>query len=230
MLGRRLGPIVGHFDALPLVGRLGRRLASEARPGKSAGRATSAGRAYLARNAEREGVRATSTGLQYRVLRSGAADAEQPTAASSCECHYRGRLLDGVEFDSMSKQVAQTWPAGSPAVRSAPDHASGCPELQPRPIHRWGRIHAGRPHRACSRHHSAASLGLRADSAHTRHLRPGRVAAWARADACASLSARKVVETGSAPETDTRHTTGTHWRPTVAGLTRPTSGWGRPRS
>ena len=103
MLGRRLGPIVGHFDALPLVGRLGRRLASEARPGKSAGRATSAGRAYLARNAEREGVRATSTGLQYRVLRSGAADAEQPTAASSCECHYRGRLLDGVEFDSMSK-------------------------------------------------------------------------------------------------------------------------------
>ena len=108
MLGRRLGPIVGHFDALPLVGRLGRRLASEARPGKSAGRATSAGRAYLARNAEREGVRATSTGLQYRVLRSGAADAEQPTAASSCECHYRGRLLDGVEFDSMSKQVAQT--------------------------------------------------------------------------------------------------------------------------
>ena len=206
MLGRRLGPIVGHFDALPLVGRLGRRLASEARPGKSAGRATSAGRAYLARNAEREGVRATSTGLQYRVLRSGAADAEQPTAASSCECHYRGRLLDGVEFDSMSRASGSD--LGQLALRrfvqrqimSQATRSFG----QPRPIHRWGRIRAGWPHRACSRHHSAASLGLRADLAHTPDTRH--------------------------TTNDTPHTTGTHWRPTVPGLTRPTSGWGRPRS
>jgi hypothetical protein len=135
MLGRRLGPLAGRFDALPLLGRLVRRLASEARPGKSAGRATSAGRAYLARNAVREGVRATSTGLQYRVLRSGAADAEQPTASSSCECHYRGRLLDGVEFVSMSK-VAE--PSASSLVAWS--------FVQPRPTSQLGRIHAGPPH------------------------------------------------------------------------------------
>ena len=113
VVGRRvLGPLVGHFDALPRVGRFGRCLASEAEPGSSAGRATSAGRAYLARNAEREGVRTTATGLQYRVLRSGAADAAQPTAASSCECHYRGRFPDGVEFDSSYERL------GAPALLS----------------------------------------------------------------------------------------------------------------
>ena len=128
MLGRRLGPLVGHFDALPLVGRLGRRLASEARPGKSAGRATSAGRAYLARNAEREGVQATPTGLQYRVLRSGLADAEQPTAASSCECHYRGRLLDGIELASMSKlRWLRPRPAGSPVASFSTRSRLGLP-------------------------------------------------------------------------------------------------------
>ena len=128
MLGRRLGPLVGRLDALPLVGRLGRRLASEARPGKSAGRATSAGRAYLARNAEREGVQATSTGLQYRVLRSGLADAEQPTAASSCECHYRGRLLDGIEFASMSKlRWLRPRPAGSPVASFSTRSRLGLP-------------------------------------------------------------------------------------------------------
>ena len=113
LVGRRLlGPLVGHFDALSRVGRFGRCLASEAEPGSSAGRATSAGRAYLARNAEREGVRTSATGLQYRVLRSGAADAAQPTAASSCECHYRGRFPDGVEFDSSYERL------GAPALLS----------------------------------------------------------------------------------------------------------------
>ena len=57
-------------------------------------------------------MRTSATGLQYRVLRSGAADAAQPTAASSCECHYRGRFPDGVEFDSSYERL------GAPALLS----------------------------------------------------------------------------------------------------------------
>ena len=104
MLGRcRLVSLAGRLDAVPLVGSLlGRRLASS--------NATLAGCAYLAQNAEREGVRATPTGLQYRVLRSGADDAAQPTATSSCECHYRGRFVDGDEFDSSYERL------GAPAI------------------------------------------------------------------------------------------------------------------
>ena len=113
MLGRRLGR--GHLDALPLVGRLlGRRLASSG--------ATLAGRAYLAQNAEREGVQATSTGLQYRVLRSGADDAARPIASSSCECHYRGRFIDGTEFDSSRERL------GAPSIFVASSQLPGWTE------------------------------------------------------------------------------------------------------
>mmetsp|Transcript_66998 Transcript_66998/g.187074 ORF Transcript_66998/g.187074 Transcript_66998/m.187074 type:complete len:389 (-) Transcript_66998:179-1345(-) len=55
---------------------------------------------WLAENAKKPGVTVTASGLQYRVLKSGSPDAPQPAKDSPCECHYRGTLIDGTEFDS----------------------------------------------------------------------------------------------------------------------------------
>ncbi|MDY7116221.1 FKBP-type peptidyl-prolyl cis-trans isomerase [Halomonas sp. SSL-5] len=56
------------------------------------------GEAYLAENAERDGVETTDSGLQYRELESG--DGVSPGARDSVEVHYEGTLIDGTVFDS----------------------------------------------------------------------------------------------------------------------------------
>ena len=58
------------------------------------------GEAYLASNAEKDGVMTTASGLQYEVLREGEAGGAQPTAADEVSINYRGTLIDGTEFDS----------------------------------------------------------------------------------------------------------------------------------
>ena len=59
---------------------------------------TTAGEAFLAENAQREGVTVTASGLQYEVLRDG--DGPRPQATNTVRVHYRGTLLDGTQFDS----------------------------------------------------------------------------------------------------------------------------------
>ena len=62
-----------------------------------------AGLKFLEENAKKEGVISLPSGLQYKVLRQGDGDSH-PTADSSCECHYEGRVAqqwpDGKTFDS----------------------------------------------------------------------------------------------------------------------------------
>ena len=57
-----------------------------------------AGEAFFASNSRNEGVEQTPDGLQYRILRAG--EGAAPTAEDRVVVHYRGRLLDGTEFDS----------------------------------------------------------------------------------------------------------------------------------
>ena len=57
-----------------------------------------AGQAFLASNAENEGVMQAADGLQYRILRAG--EGAMPVADDRVVVHYRGRLPDGTEFDS----------------------------------------------------------------------------------------------------------------------------------
>ncbi len=56
--------------------------------------------AFLAENAEKEGVQTTESGLQYRVISSGADDAQSPDSDDIVQVHYHGTLVDGTVFDS----------------------------------------------------------------------------------------------------------------------------------
>ena len=57
-----------------------------------------AAQAFLAANAEKDGVVVTDSGLQYKVVEQG--DGEVPAADDRVEVHYRGTTIDGEEFDS----------------------------------------------------------------------------------------------------------------------------------
>ena len=72
--------------------------AREANQSHAAAKNLEVGRDFLASNAKSEGVVETPAGLQYRILRSG--EGPKPGADGEVVVHYRGRLLDGTEFDS----------------------------------------------------------------------------------------------------------------------------------
>ena len=72
---------------------------------------TAAGEAFLAANAEEEGVVVADSGLQYKIDEPG--EGPPPTPADQVVVHYRGKLIDGTEFDSSySRGEPTTFPLG----------------------------------------------------------------------------------------------------------------------
>lgn len=69
---------------------------------KSAEENKAKGDAFLAANKIKDGVKATASGLQYRVIKEGAG--RRPRANNTVTVHYAGRLIDGTEFDSSYKR------------------------------------------------------------------------------------------------------------------------------
>ncbi|MBN1446490.1 MAG: FKBP-type peptidyl-prolyl cis-trans isomerase [Bacteroidetes bacterium] len=65
------------------------------------------GEKWLAENAKKEGVVVTESGLQYKVITMG--DGPKPTESDQVKVHYRGRFIDGEQFDS-------SYDRGEPAV------------------------------------------------------------------------------------------------------------------
>jgi len=57
------------------------------------------GQAFLASNAQEEGVVTTDSGLQYKVLEAGTGE-QHPAATDRVKVHYQGKLLNGTVFDS----------------------------------------------------------------------------------------------------------------------------------
>ena len=56
------------------------------------------GEAFQVEYSQRQGVVATASGLQYRVIETG--EGRSPGPADTVVVHYVGRLIDGTEFDS----------------------------------------------------------------------------------------------------------------------------------
>jgi len=61
-----------------------------------------AGRKFLEDNARKPGVVTLPSGLQYQVLQSGQGASPQPN--DMVKVHYRGTLINGIEFDSSHKR------------------------------------------------------------------------------------------------------------------------------
>ncbi len=71
---------------------------SQARMQKGAEDNLAAGKAFLAANAKKPGVKTLPSGLQYKVLKPGTG--ANPKATDTVRTHYHGTLLDGKVFDS----------------------------------------------------------------------------------------------------------------------------------
>ena len=54
------------------------------------------GKAFLAENQKKEGVKVTASGLQYEVLQEG--NGKSPKATDKVRCHYEGTLIDGTQL------------------------------------------------------------------------------------------------------------------------------------
>jgi len=83
------------------------------------------GKAFLSANKKKEGVVTLSSGLQYKIIKSG--DGPKPTKDQTVKCQYRGTLIDGTEFDNSSKHggpvefpVGQVIPGWTEALQLMP--------------------------------------------------------------------------------------------------------------
>lgn len=56
------------------------------------------GKAFLAENGAKDGVTTTESGLQYKIIEAGSG--ASPKSDSAVRVNYRGRLVDGTEFDA----------------------------------------------------------------------------------------------------------------------------------
>lgn len=74
------------------------------------------GKAFLAKNARKENVDTTASGLQYTIIAEGAADKVAPQ--DTVWVNYKGTLLDGTVFDEnedvmfVANQVIRGWTEG----------------------------------------------------------------------------------------------------------------------
>ena len=70
-----------------------------------------AAKEFLAHNAHEKGVTTTASGLQYKVITVGDSKAAHIAATDKVTVEYRGKLIDGSEFDSSySRGVPATFP------------------------------------------------------------------------------------------------------------------------
>lgn len=79
-----------------------------------------AGEAFLAENAQKDGVMVTESGLQYEVISEG--EGAKPAATDTVTVHYSGTLIDGTEFDS---SYSRGEPTSFPLNRVIPGWTEG---------------------------------------------------------------------------------------------------------
>jgi peptidylprolyl isomerase len=100
-------------------------LVSNANNEKNAEQNIALGTAFLAENKSKEGVKTTTSGLQYLVL-TPSDKAQHPKTSDKVTVHYHGTLIDGTIFDSSVdrgepisfrlNQVIKGWTEGLPLM------------------------------------------------------------------------------------------------------------------
>jgi FKBP-type peptidyl-prolyl cis-trans isomerase FklB len=66
---------------------------------------------FLTRNGHEKGVVTTASGLQYKIISAGDKNAHEVKATDKVTVEYRGKLVDGTEFDSSySRGVPASFP------------------------------------------------------------------------------------------------------------------------
>lgn len=78
------------------------------------------GKAFLAENAKKDGVKVTASGLQYEVIKEGSG--KKPAATDVVSVHYEGTLINGQVFDS---SIRRGQPAEFPLNRVIPGWTEG---------------------------------------------------------------------------------------------------------
>jgi FKBP-type peptidyl-prolyl cis-trans isomerase len=81
---------------------------------------------FLAANGKKPGVVTTASGLQYKVVAPGSGDS--PKATDEVTVNYRGKLLDGTEFDS---SYSRGQPATFPVNRVIPGWTEALQLMKP---------------------------------------------------------------------------------------------------
>ena len=91
-----------------------------------------AAKEFLARNGREKGVTTTASGLEYKVIAPGDANAASPAPGDMVTVQYRGKLLDGTEFDS-------SYARGTPATFGVKGVIPGWQEALPlmKPGSKW---------------------------------------------------------------------------------------------
>jgi FKBP-type peptidyl-prolyl cis-trans isomerase FklB len=71
------------------------------------------GKAFLDANKNRPGITTLPDGLQYEIIKAGDSTGVRPGASDTVVVNYVGKLIDGVEFDSSTKNGGPvTFPVG----------------------------------------------------------------------------------------------------------------------
>ena len=83
------------------------------------------GETFLKQNAKAAGVKTLPSGLQIKMLQEGTG--KSPKATDTVVVHYKGRLLNGTEFDSSHKRGQ---PATFPLNRVIPCWTEGVSKMR----------------------------------------------------------------------------------------------------
>jgi FKBP-type peptidyl-prolyl cis-trans isomerase FkpA len=98
---------------------------ARAREASSAIKEKNTGKAYQDKAAAAKGAVRTSSGLIYQETRAGSG--ASPKASDNVKVHYRGKLIDGTEFDS---SYARNEPASFPLGNVIPCWTEGVQKMK----------------------------------------------------------------------------------------------------
>ena len=93
-------PLLNREQVARVLDEMQERRATEAR--ETATKNRKAAETFLAENKKKKGVVNIESGLQYTVIKEG--EGPRPKDGDTVRVHYKGKLLDGTEFDSSYKR------------------------------------------------------------------------------------------------------------------------------